>query len=312
MVHLDTGFAGVLKIDQKQVTRLQTNEPLYFRLSDGSTILGLPGPGAQPGNLSIRSANGVVGAAFASIQDAWPKGVEDPAVTSARNEEEKKHRKWTYSAGVDLSGQKGNSNEFGLAGHVEAKLKGPQDVLKLYFSIHNSEREGDRVADETKGGVDYSSDLAKRFGWYTRFELEKDKFEELDLRSTSAAGLSCKWILSGIQKLNLRTGFAYRYESFSSKENFEDPAVDVGLDYDLILRDWFKIDTRVNYVPDYTDFTNNFRLGQDTGIELPLQKDGFWKVRTGISHYYNSQPVGGKENLDTKYYTRFVFSWGQG
>ena len=310
-LHLDTGFAGILKIEQKQLLALRTDQPAYFRMADGSTVLGRAGPGAQPGHVTIQSANGPIAAALVDIRDAWRRGQEDPAVTAMKAEQEKKRRKWRYSAGIDLSGQKGNSNEFGLAGHLEAKLKGPEDSLKIYFSIRNSEREGVRIADETKGGVDYSSDLVDRFGWYTRFELEKDKFEGIDLRSTSAAGLSYKLLSAETQKINLRTGFAYRHESYSTQENIEDPAVDFGLDYDLSVRNWFKLDSRVTYVPDYADFTNNYRLGQDTGIEVPLGKDGFWKVRSGISHFFNSLPVRGKEKLDTKYYTRLVFTWGE-
>jgi putative salt-induced outer membrane protein YdiY len=309
-VHLDTGFAGVLKIDQKQLMHLHTDEPTYFRLSSGSTLLGQSGIGAKQGDLSVRTQNGPVAFSVSDIRDAWRKLEEDPAVTAMKNEEEKKRRKWTYSAGVDLSGQKGNSNEFGLTGQVGARLKGPLDLLKIYFSVHNSERDGIRISDETKGGVDYSSDLVDRFGWYSRFELEKDKFEELALRSTSALGISYKLIKSGSQVSRVRAGFAYRYESFDTKENIEDPAIDFGLDYAITFRELFKFDSKVTYVPDYSDFTN-FRFGQDTGLEIPFRKDGFWKIRMGLSHFYNSNPVRGKENLDTKYYTRLVFTWGE-
>ena len=310
-VNLDTGFAGILKIDQEQVMALHTDEPVYFRMADGSTVLGRSVPGAQPGHINIHSANGPMGVALFSVRDAWRKGQEDPAVTTMKAEQDKKRRKWRYSAGLDLSGQKGNSNEFGLAAHFEAKLKGPEDALKIYFSMRSSERDGVSIADETKGGVDYSSDLVDRYGWYTRFELEKDEFEGIDLRSTTAAGLSYKLLASELQKINLRAGFAYRHESYADHDNVEDPAIDFGADYDLLVRDWFKLDSRVNFVPDYANFSTNFRLGQDTGIELPLGKGRFWKVRSGISHYYNSIPVRGKEKLDTKYYTRLVFTWGE-
>ena len=310
IVYLDTGFAGVLKIDQKQLMHLQTDAPIYFRLSSGSTVLGQSGIGAKQGVLSVRSSNGFMKFSISDVTDAWGKSEEDPAVTEIKKEEEKKRRKWTYSAGVDLSGQKGNSNEFGLTGQVGARLKGPSDLLKIYFSVHNSERDGTKIADETKGGVDYSSDLVDRFGWYSRFELEKDKFEELDLRSTSAVGISYKLLKSGAQVSRVRAGFAYRYESFDAKENIEDPAIDFGLDYAITVQELFKFDSEVTYVPDYSDFTN-FRFGQDTGLEIPLKKDGFWKIRIGLSHFYNSNPVNGKNNLDTKYYTRLGFTWGE-
>ena len=78
----------------------------------------------------------------------------------------------------------------------------------------------------------------------------------------------------------------------------------------MVFLDWFKLDSRITYVPDYANFSTNYRLGQDTGIEVPLGKGGFWKIRSGISHFFNSVPVVGKEKLDTKYYSRLVFTWG--
>ncbi|MEL0119224.1 MAG: hypothetical protein VXB01_09815, partial [Opitutae bacterium] len=125
-VHLDTGFAGILKIDQNQVLTLRTDEPVYFRMKDGSTVLGIATAGTVSGQLVIKSRNGPIGAQITDIVDAWRRGQEDPAVTEMKNEQEKKRRKWQYSAGIDLSGQKGNSNEFGLAAYLEAKLKGPR------------------------------------------------------------------------------------------------------------------------------------------------------------------------------------------
>ena len=132
-VHLDTGFAGILKIDQNQVLTLRTDEPVYFRMNDGSTVLGLASAGPESGQLAIRSRNGPIGAQITDIVDAWRRGQEDPAVTEMKNEQEKKRRKWQYSAGFDLSGQKGNSNEFGLAAYLEAKLKGPRDLSLIHI-----------------------------------------------------------------------------------------------------------------------------------------------------------------------------------
>ena len=89
-VHLDTGFAGILKIDQNQVLTLRTDEPVYFRMNDGSTVLGLASAGPESGQLAIRSRNGPIGAQITDIVDAWRRGQEDPAVTEMKNEQEKK------------------------------------------------------------------------------------------------------------------------------------------------------------------------------------------------------------------------------
>ena len=88
-VHLDTGFAGILKIDQNQVLVLRTDEPVYFRMKDGSTLLGIATAGAVSGQIVIKSRNGPILAQITDIVDAWRRGQEDPAVTEIKNEQEK-------------------------------------------------------------------------------------------------------------------------------------------------------------------------------------------------------------------------------
>ena len=50
---LETNFAGRLTIDWGSVERLSTDAPLTIVLADGSTILGIPGPGETPGRLKL-------------------------------------------------------------------------------------------------------------------------------------------------------------------------------------------------------------------------------------------------------------------
>ena len=309
-IHLDTGFSGIVKIDQTQVIRLETANMVNVRLSKGSTLLGQIAPGAQPPQILVRTGNGVFSAEVPDVVDVWQQDLEDPVVTALKAKQTAEKRKWSYTAGLNFNGQNGNSEEFGLAANFAATLKGPQDKLKFYFSVLNSERNGQVSANETKGGVDYASILKDKYGWYTRFELEKDEFEALDMRSTTAAGISYKLLEEADRSLGFRAGFAYRHESYSTGDTFEDPAMDLGLDYHMIYKDMFKLDTTVTFVPDFSEFTENYRLAQDTGVSIPFVKSQLWSLRLGFSNDYNSQPVNGREELDTRYYTRLQFDWG--
>ena len=309
-IELDTGYSGNVKVDQAMVVSLESENPLHVRLDSGTVLIGTIAPGAQSPMISINTGNGIFNTAIANISEIWPQGQEDPAVTALKTQAESEKRSWSYTAGLNLSGQSGNSDEFGLAANFGAFLKGPSDQLKFYFSVLNSERDGDTSANETKGGVDYSSDLVSRYGWYTRFELEKDELEDLDLRSTSAIGISYKVLERPDRKIGARAGFAYRHESYTNFASEEYPSLDLGLDYQMIYKDLFKLDTVITFVPDFGNFSDIYRLTQDTGVNLPLLNKGIWSLRLGFSNEYNSAPVPGKEELDTRYYTRLQFDWG--
>lgn len=309
-VWFKTGYSPVVKIKQAEVEFLKTDKPVHVRLKKGSTLLATLDAGPRAGTANAQTKDGMLHVKVQDIQDLWAADTEDPAITQLKEKEAALRRKWIYTAGINFSGQQGNSEEFGLSAKFGANLKGPRDLLKFYFSLRNSKRGERMIADETKGGVDYSSKLVKRIGWYTRFELEKDKFEELDLRSTTAAGISLKVLDRPKQDIGLRAGFAYRHETYTQDDNVEDPAIDFGLDYDFTLFNWFTLDTVVTYVPDFTDFRENYRLTQDSGLNIPLDKKSAWSVRLGLANEYNSQPVKNRKHLDSEYYARLQFKWG--
>jgi putative salt-induced outer membrane protein YdiY len=308
-ISLNTEFTGPVKIDQAKVVLIETTKKVNVRLTSGSTLLGTIEAGAQPPQILVRTDNGVFNTTVADIKDVWSAEAEDPTVVALQAAHDATTRKWAYTAGLNLSGQQGNSEEFAFAANFAATLKGPQDQLKFYFQTLNNERNGVTTANETKGGVDYASVLKNKYGWYTRFELEQDEFEQLDLRSTTAAGISYQLFKSDTRNLGVRGGFAYRHESYSTGSSFEDPSVDFGLTYDEIVKDWFKFNTIVSFVPDVSDFTENYRLTQDTGINIPVNKSGIWSIRLGFSNDYNSRPIAGLEKLDTRYYLRLQFDW---
>jgi hypothetical protein len=85
-------------------------------------------------------------------------------------------------------------NDFATA--LKATLEGPNDRLQFYLGwqyaeaeqLVGGEEEMIRSTDEVIGGVSYTNFFTKEYGWYVREELERDQFENIDFRSTTAAG----------------------------------------------------------------------------------------------------------------------------
>ena len=164
--------------------------------------------------------------------------------------------------------------------------------------------------DETKGGAEYSSQFRDHLAWYAKTDLETDRLEEIDLRATIASGL--KYILwnEDNRELALRTGAAFRYEAYNAKNvgDFDDPAIDFGLEHSRRFSEFLSIETDVTFVPSVIDF-QNYLLTLDSALVVPLGKKSPWKLRSGLANSYNSTPAPGKEGLDLKYYLRIVYSW---
>lgn len=303
VITLETPYAGELSIEKAQVSSFSTDEPVFLRLQSGTTMAGVVQSDAS-GKLSIQSEDGMLITTPEKVKQSWRPGDNDPQLAEVQSS----MRKWKYKAGVDINGKSGNSDEFGTRIKVDAKLTGPNDELHFYGSIDRQEKNSKKTSDETIGGVAYDSYVYKDWGWYVREELENDEFEEIDLRSTSAGGLTYRIINKPRQKLRGRLGLAYLYESYTTNRDEQATSLDLGAYHRYKDEaEYYEVETDVTLLPSL-EGGGGYLLSHDSGVEVPLGKD-FWKLRIGVTNDYNSDPNPGRDKLDTTYYTRMLLEW---
>jgi len=307
IIHLETSYAGKLEIMQVQVASFETDTPVFVRLASG-TIMAGPVTSSGAGKLQIQSEDGTLETDMARITASWTPLNEDPAIIALREKENAKLRKWKFRGGVDLLGKDGNTEEFSLGITFEAKLKSPNDELAFFGEYEQSEKNSDQTADRIMGGTSYESFFSERLGWYVRTELEQDKIDSIDLRSTTAAGMSFRLVNKEHQTLVARTGVGYRYTSYDdNSENESSPTLDFGLAHTYRYKSLFSMENDLTYVPS-VDVFGNYRVVHDSGIIIPIGAGENWKIRMGIKNEYSSQPAAA-EKLDTTYYSRMIYSW---
>ncbi len=308
-VYFKTGFAGVLEIPQAQIAGLNSETPVVIHTESGEVFQGSVVT-APNGAMTVSSSGGSVKTNISTVKSAWKPDGRDPIVLAREAEMEGKMRKWAYTAGVDISGSDGNSENFGSALHFEAKLEGPEDRLLMYGSYKYKETSGIRSEDEQKGGIKYTNFFSEKWGWFVREEIERDSFEGIDFRSTTAAGVTRRWIDEKRQSLETSAGFSYRFEGYSdplaSDEGFA--GLDLALDYMWQFADWGKLVTHLSFLPSIEDFGDHL-IEHESGVDIPLGTSDAWVLRFGLSNQYNSNPNGGREKMDTTYFTRLILNW---
>lgn len=312
-IELDTPYAGKLTVDRTKVRNFSTTAPLMVRLGSGTTITGkVDGTGGQ---LMVSGGDATLTTETVKVKQSWRPGEIDPEAKKYQDELAKKERKWKYQAGIDISGKEGNTEKSDVGVKLDATLVSDQDKLNFYASYSRSETSGVKSADETKGGVSYTSYFYQNLGWYARSELENDKFELIDLRSTSGLGLSYRFFKSDTYTLEGQAGLSYRYEAYAADpvtgltpDGVDALGLDAGLEQSWQFAKWGRESTKIRYTASFKDFGVYF-LDHDTGIELPLGLSGKWLLRLGVANSYNSQPAPGRKELDTTYYTRFLLNW---
>ncbi|MEX0326346.1 MAG: YdiY family protein [Puniceicoccaceae bacterium] len=308
--YFETAFAGVLEIKQEQVVALESADPVFLRTGAGEVFQG-PVMAGEGGEVTVASASGPVRAELGTVASAWKPGDRDPIIKAKEAALAGQMRKWSYQASVDISGSDGNTEEFGSMLAFQAKLEGPDDRLLMYANYTYKSTDGEATNDEQKGGIKYTNFVSGKWGWYIREELERDTFEEIDFRSTTAGGLSYKFIEEDRMTLEGNAGLSYRYESYT----FDDPSdddfagLDFGLDFGWQFADWGKLVSNFTYVPSIDDF-GDFLFTHESGVDIPLGTSEGWVLKIGLSHKYNSEPADASlESLDTTYFTRLILNW---
>jgi len=152
-IHLETSYAGTLKISQEQVASFSTDQPRIVRLTSGTVMSG-PVESSGNGMLRIKSEDGVLETNTAKVAATWTPGQEDPELVSNR-------REWRYDASLDLTGRSGNVDKFRLGTSLNAQLKGPNDALAFFFQYEQAEEENLKTEDRAAGGASYESFFSK-------------------------------------------------------------------------------------------------------------------------------------------------------
>lgn len=295
-IELKTAYAGDIVVKMDQVASYNTDAPLTTQLKDSTTVTGVTTLDEQK---TIRVTGGTLAssAALEQLQAAWVPGTTPPPESLFDT------RHWTYLVGVDLTGKSGNSDERTTNLVADMRLVSKKDELRFYGSYQTAEQDGNKTSDETIAGASYNAYMYDPWGWYVRGELEKDKFEDIDLRATLAAGGTWRPVHTDERTLRFWLGLGYRHESFDNDVESDGYAtLDSGVAHHWQMKPWLTLDNSLAYAPQIDDFDNSL-ITHDSSFTMPVGASR-WLLRMGVHNDYNNRPVPGRDHLDTTYYTR--------
>lgn len=305
-VMVATNFAGELAIELAKVEGITTAEAVHVQLESGDTVLGtlnyVAGKGQQINSQRFGPAEVEVG----KLASAWQTGQTSPAEKARQAELEAARPKWTVSLEAGVSGQTGNSERTSANGALRVNRTTPDDRLKMYILGDWAQEDGEETAREILGGAEYEADFAARWFGFASIELENDEFENIDLRTTVAAGVGYFFIEQDDQMLKARIGPGYLHESYTDGTSDSQAILEIGLDYNRKLAPWLAFDHTTRYYPSF-DGIDDFRLVVRNALEIPLDESEAWKIRLGLRNQYDSKTDDDSERLDTFYFANIVY-----
>ncbi len=307
---IDTEFAGEITIDGAKVKSVKTDRRVNVNLSSGDRLVGTIEWTEGPEKPVINTAMGPISIHAGDITAMWDEGAEDPAVVAIRTkmETEIEAAKPHWSATLEAGGvmKEGNTETLDARGRFDVRRKTPDELLHFYLAADYSEQDDRRSTNEYLGGLRFEASINERWYWYTRIELEYDEFEDLDLRSTAAAGGGYYWLKKPEHELKTSVGPGYRHEAYTSGLTTDSAVVDLGLNYRVDLAPWVQFTHDTTYAPAVEEF-DDYRLRLESALLLPFAGTDAVKLKLGIKNEYNSRPVGGLDRLDNTYYANIVW-----
>jgi hypothetical protein len=300
-ITVSTDFAGDLAIKQDQVVSLETDEPMFLKTQDNTTMLSKIEK--KDSGLVLTGATGSYQTTVAGIKSSWAKDAEDPEIVALRP-------KWSLEIAADVAGKSGNSTGFASTAGMVAVRKTPTDALKFYASGAHAVANGSRSEDMYKGGAEYNSFFTSDLSWYVSSELMQDNVKDIALRVSTSGGLGINAIRKATQDLQFRVGLSYRYETYNTvpaTPNFSSAGASFALIHRADLAPWAVMRNTITYVPSFKD-TANYVIDHDSNFTLPFGGSKTWSLRFGVTNEYVSIPAGQAERLDTTYYLRLVLN----
>jgi putative salt-induced outer membrane protein YdiY len=303
VVTVQTDYAGEIKVKQGLVTSIETDRPVAVKLASGARVIGTVTP-TPDGRLKVSGREGDVYTTMDHVAASWAAADEDPDVVARR-------KKWSYVAGVDISGEKGNTNQLGTAMNLKADRKGPDDELQLFTDYDRQVTNGEKSVDQFKVGADYSDNFSAATSWYVRDEGGYDRVLDITFEDTAAAGLGYDFVKDKIETLTGRAGLSYRYDEYSADADTPELSA-FGADFEVQYTRMVgksQLTDKISYLPEFQD-AGAYVVNHDFGYVIPITKS-LWKLAIGVTNSYNSRPVPGVEKLETIYFTRLELAWGQ-
>ncbi|MEM7478053.1 MAG: DUF481 domain-containing protein [Planctomycetota bacterium] len=214
---------------------------------------------------------------------------------------------WENSAELGINGSDGNAQSFSFQTGARFKRKTEANLLDFRIS-HNRTKAG---GVETQNNALFYGDYERFLGespwtFFVKNGLEYDEFKAFDIRYNINSGVGYSFFNTDDLTLKARFGAGVSRE-FGGPNNDWTPEALFGMDYEHQINKRNKLMAKVDYFPNWTDFSD-FRLVSDVGWEHLIDEEGNFSVRLGANDRYDSTPNGLRPN-DINYQALFLYKF---
>lgn len=226
---------------------------------------------------------------------------------------------WRGHAGAALSVQGGNTRSQSLQVEAELSRQTPTDRTELGAALRHARGEDDGVSTTTAQQLaafgQYGWNLGTRWYAFGRLEAERDGIVDLDLRSTTSAGLGWKWIETPTLQLRLSGGLGVTDERYATvqsisgteDDHFRRTSLRLAIDAEQQIGEVLSLNHRLEWQPSVAgDGSDRSRYRADASVAINRTLG----LSVGLRVDHLSRPPAGRQSTDTSLFTGL--SWRVG
>lgn len=322
-LRLDTDFAGTLKLDRSQITGLTTDEAVPLALDSDKTVTKsldydaqdddqyAETPKADRSESKAKAAKKQI--ALGQVAQIRPQKIAEnkrraqvkkytlPEYARASNLD---HAAWSGKGRLGIDGSSGNSDNTNVTAALSALRNTGTTRLDFLASANRATSDGDKTEANYLGRATYEGDLSRRWYAYATQNLERDKFQNYELRSRTSFGPG--YFVSRQRRLifKLNGGLGYEYTTYyESGESESELIASAGWHYGQLFGKAVKLSHNFDIYPQLTDSpSDNFSLTSVFAASVPIANSSVWAISARLEHDYNNNPRNSDtDKLDTIY-----------
>ncbi len=280
-LEFDTDFADIIFIDWEEIAGFESDRPLTLILK--SNVVLPEGIGTRDGDRLI-------------VTRIEPNGPLPMTAVKSINPA----TLW-YRGNIALGGNKTTGNSSTQAFNLSESflLREDRHRLQMYGKFNEGETKGQPTAQNAAGSFRYDYYLSRQIYVISDQLVEHDRFQNLNLRTTSTVGLGYDFIDNKSHSISLGGGPTLVYQDYSTSAATIDPSTTWIFTWYREFRGGdLKLYHKHQGFRDYGRSTA-FRLNADQGIRVEVWNDFSLNLEYQIR--YNSQPAQGRKDLDTTF-----------
>ena len=292
------------------IASFQSASPIGLRLTDGTIAAATVSE--APGGLGLALPGGL-----RTIRVSELEAVGDPADLAALVPRHigfftPLRAFWTANAAFGFSDKTGNSRARGLSATLEVERRTQKDRITVSFGVNREESRSANDVFETTvskfyGALRVDVFISARVFLFAATRQERDRFQDIALRSTYNGGFGYQATSGSVTDLNFSLAGGARRENFISggSETATVAALGAKLRHDFgpAVLLW-----QLDFSPKLADF-GDFRFLSDANITAPLFAGiGF---RVAVLDEYDSRPRPGIEKNDLLLTTQVSYTIGR-